>query len=107
MRLTLGCQPGAEIKGQWQPSPRAKEGDFISFAYNTLNNPLALAQACLGLPRSPRICCDSSHPGRRKKAATQSGLLGLLTVLCDDPGHLLGCRGVALDLIAYHQPIHL
>jgi hypothetical protein len=31
----------------------------------------------------------------------------LLTILCDDPGHFLGCWGIALDLIAYYQPIHL
>ena len=104
VRLTPGCSPSFNSKGSGgtlHPRlPRASPPRYILSS----NPPLLRA------PPSPIPCiCPEFSWSRQQEEglATQLCLWGPLTVLRDDPGHLLGCRGVTLDLIAYHQPIHL
>lgn len=104
VRPTPGCSPGFNSKGSGgtlhPPFPGASPPRYTLSS----NPPLLCAPPTL----TPCICPEFSWSRQQEEGlATQLYLRGPLTILRDDPGHLLGCRGVTLDLIAYHQPIHL
>lgn len=102
VRVTPGCSPGFNSKGSGGTlHPPLPVTPLPTHAASS-DPPLLCA------PSIPRVCPEFSSSRRREEGlATPLCLWGPLTVLRDDPGHLLGCWGVALDLTAYHQPVHL
>lgn len=104
VRLTPGCSPGFNSKGSGGTLHPPLSG--ASPPRYTLSSNLPLL--CAPHSPTPCICPEFSWSKQQEeRLTTQLCLWGPLTVLLDDPRHLLGCWGVTLDLIAYHQPIHL